>query len=160
MDDKLPDLCDHYPDEAQWVPIQWRDYGAVNTFEGRVRTVRCYHDNSKVKALLATPGDGQVLVVDGSGAMDRALLGDLIGQSAVDNGWAGIVIAGPVRDVATLATLPVGIKALGVCPIKTQKRDQGDVDVSITLEGVTMTAGMYLYADLNGVVVCANPLSA
>ncbi|OOE98354.1 putative 4-hydroxy-4-methyl-2-oxoglutarate aldolase [Salinivibrio sp. IB643] len=159
MDDKLPDLCDQHPDAVQWVPMQWFDYGGKRGFEGRVRTVRCYRDNSKVKALLASPGDGQVLVVDGSGAMDRALLGDLIGQSAVDNHWAGIVIAGPVRDAATLSTLPLGIKALGVCPIKTHKYGQGEVDVAITLAGITLTAGDYLYADQNGVIVCTNPLN-
>ncbi|OOE81241.1 ribonuclease activity regulator protein RraA [Salinivibrio sp. ML198] len=158
MDDKLPDLCDNHPEAVQWIPLQWQNYGAHCCFEGRVRTVRCYHDNSKVKAMLATPGEGQVLVVDGSGAMDRALLGDLIAQSAVDNGWAGVVIVGPVRDAATLATLPIGIKALGVCPIKTQKRDQGDVDVALALNGVSVRAGDYLYADLNGVIVCAEPL--
>ncbi|OOE87845.1 ribonuclease activity regulator protein RraA [Salinivibrio siamensis] len=158
MDDKLPDLCDSHPEAVQWIPLQWQNYGAHCCFEGRVRTVRCYHDNSKVKAMLATPGEGQVLVVDGSGAMDRALLGDLIAQSAVDNGWAGVVIVGPVRDAATLATLPIGIKALGVCPIKTQKRDQGDVDVALALNGVSVRAGDYLYADQNGVIVCAEPL--
>ncbi|WBA09097.1 putative 4-hydroxy-4-methyl-2-oxoglutarate aldolase [Salinivibrio kushneri] len=160
MDDKLPDLCDNYPDAVQWLPMQWHDYGAKSCFEGRVRTVRCHHDNSKVKAILATPGEGQVLVVDGSGAMDRALLGDLIAQSAVDNGWAGVVIAGPIRDVATLSSLPIGIKALGVCPIKTQKRDQGEVDVALALEGVPVMAGHYLYADYNGVVVCTEPLAS
>ncbi|ODP95709.1 MULTISPECIES: putative 4-hydroxy-4-methyl-2-oxoglutarate aldolase [Salinivibrio] len=159
MDDKLPDLCDNHPEAVQWLPVQWQDYGGKRCFEGRVRTVRCHHDNSKVKAMLATRGEGQVLVVDGSGAMDRALLGDLIAQSAVDNGWAGVVIAGPVRDAATLATLPIGIKALGVCPIKTQKRDQGEVDVALALEGVSVMAGHYLYADANGVVVCAEPLT-
>ncbi|OOF26161.1 ribonuclease activity regulator protein RraA [Salinivibrio proteolyticus] len=159
MDDRLPDLCDNHPDAVRWLPIQWQDFGAVSGFEGRIRTVRCYHDNSKVKELLATPGQGQVLVVDGGGAMDRALLGDMIGKSAVDNGWAGVVIAAPVRDVATLAILPIGIKALGVCPIKTQKRDWGEVDVVLTLEGVLVTPGDYLYADKNGVLVCAQPLS-
>lgn len=58
-------------------------------------TVKCFEDNSRVKSLLNSDGkdkdgNGKVLVVDGGGSMRCALLGDMIAQSAIDNGWAGL----------------------------------------------------------------------
>ena len=48
--------------------------------------------------LLATEGKGKVLVVDGGGSLRCALLGDMIGESAVKYGWEGVIIYGCVRD--------------------------------------------------------------
>ena len=35
-----------------------------------------------------------MLVVDGGGSLERALMGDMIAAIAADNGWAGVVING------------------------------------------------------------------
>ncbi len=75
-----------------------------------------------VKQLLATDGTGKVLLVDGGASTSKALMGDLIAQSAVDHGWQGVVIYGAVRDVATLATMQLGVKALAAVPIKTERK--------------------------------------
>ncbi|WP_455868255.1 RraA family protein, partial [Proteus mirabilis] len=69
-----------------------------------------------VKQILATAGEGAVLVVDGGGSLASALMGDLIAASAVRCGWAGVIIVGAVRDRAALAELPLGVKALGSNP--------------------------------------------
>jgi regulator of ribonuclease activity A len=73
-------------------------YGRLNAFDGPIATVKCYEDNSKVREALAEPGNGRVLVVDGGGSQRRALLGDMLGELAVKNGWKGIVINGCIRD--------------------------------------------------------------
>ena len=98
------DLVDQHGDALASSDLQLRQYGGLRSFTGTVRTVRCFQDNALVKQVLATPGEGQVLVVDGDGSLHSALMGDLIAASAVAHGWAGVVVHGAVRDVAALAT--------------------------------------------------------
>ncbi|MBR9727864.1 putative 4-hydroxy-4-methyl-2-oxoglutarate aldolase [Shewanella intestini] len=153
MLDLLPDLFDQYADDLQLVSLHWQSFGLKSVFHGQVVTVSCFEDNSKVKQLLASPGKGRVLVVDGKGSMNKALLGDLIAKSAIDNQWEGIIIRGCIRDVATINTLNLGVKALGTHPIKTEKFDKGSVNIALKIGQVTITPEMYIYADLNGVAV-------
>lgn len=153
LDDLLPDLFDAFPEKLNLVNQPWINYAGKAVFAGEIVTVSCFEDNSKVKAVLATPGQGKVLVVDGQGSFARALLGDLIAQSALDNGWEGIVISGCIRDAGAIAKMPFGVKALGTTPIKTEKRDLGELNVPITLAEVSILPGMMLYADLNGIAV-------
>lgn len=149
------DLVDEHGGKLRVCGTQFRQFGGQRVFSGPVRTVSCYQDNGLVKELLATPGAGAVLVVDGRGSLDTALTGDLIAQSAVDNGWAGLVINGAVRDSAVLAGLPIGIKALGTIPRKSSKAGNGQVDVPVGFGGVTFHPGDLLYADDDGVVLLA-----
>ena len=106
-----------------------------------------------VKQLLARPGMGKVLVVDGGGSLDKALMGDLIGQSAVDNGWSGVVINGAIRDAGALAQMPLGIKALGTVPVKTARKGLGDVNCPLVFGNQTVMTGMLIYADDNGLAI-------
>ena len=94
-----------------------------------------------LKERLSQPGEGRVLVVDGGGSYRCALLGDNIGGLAVGNGWAGIVVNGCVRDVAALAELPIGIKALGTNPRPSAKGGDGEVDVPVTFGGAEFRPG-------------------
>ncbi|QDZ91239.1 putative 4-hydroxy-4-methyl-2-oxoglutarate aldolase [Shewanella decolorationis] len=153
MLDLLPDLFDHYPSKLTLLPIQFRPYGGKRLFWGEVVTVKCFEDNSKVKEILAQPGHGKVLVVDGGASPRRALLGDLIAQSALDNGWQGVIVNGYVRDVARLSTFNLGVYALGAMPIKTEKLNQGQINVPIEIGGVTVKPGMMIYVDENGVAI-------
>lgn len=94
-----------------------------------------------------------MLVVDGGGSLHTALMGDLIAASAVQNGWAGVVINGAVRDVLELALLDLGIKALGSNPRRSEKTGAGDRDVTVSFGGATFTPGARLVSDDDGVVV-------
>ncbi|WP_353113784.1 ribonuclease E activity regulator RraA [Microbacterium sp.] len=147
------DLYDDHGDALQSLPIQLRSFGGTTTFEGPIRTVRCFQDNLLLKDLLATPGDGAVLVVDGDGSFGTALMGDMIAQSAVDNGWVGVVIHGCVRDSVALGGMPLGVKALGTNPRKSAKTGAGDLDVELSFGGVVFRPGARLYADEDGVLV-------
>mgnify|MGYP001500092018 CR=1 FL=1 len=135
----------------------FRSFGGRRAFGGRVRTVRCFEDNTSVKALLEGPGDGQVLVVDGAGSLRRALVGGNIAAAAARNGWAGVVVHGAVRDVAELAACDVGILALATIPLPTERRRPGDVDLPLMIEGAWVRPGDWLYADADGVVVSDTP---
>ena len=147
------DLYDEYEEQLQSCDLQLRQYGGRRAFAGQVVTVRCREDNALVKQVLATPGEGRVLVVDGGGSLHTALMGDLIAASAVQNGWAGVVINGAVRDVAALAELDLGIKALGSNPRKSAKTGAGDRDVVVSFGGATFTPGARLVSDDDGVVI-------
>lgn len=149
----VADLCDEHEQTAEVCELQFRDLGGRRAFSGRIRTVRCHEDNSLVKATLAEPGDGCVLVVDGGGSLHRALVGDMLAASGVENGWAGIVVNGAVRDAAVLATLDIGIKALGTNPMRSVKRGEGIVDTPVAFGGVVFVPGDQLHADEDGVVV-------
>ncbi|GAA1701865.1 ribonuclease E activity regulator RraA [Microbacterium sediminicola] len=147
------DLYDERGDELASLSLQLRDLGGRRAFDGPVRTVRCFRDNALVKQTLNTPGAGAVLVVDGGGSLESALVGDLIAGSAVENGWAGIIVNGVVRDTEALAGLSIGIKALGTNPRKSAKAGVGDVDVPVTIADVTFIPGRHVWADADGILV-------
>lgn len=155
------DLCDQHKHDTSGafrvLPPVFRDFGARTKFAGPVATVKCFEDNSLVKAALESPGEGRVLVVDGGGSLRRALVGGNIGQAAARNGWAGVVIDGCVRDVAELAGCEVGIRALAAMPLPTERRQQGLADLPVQVQGVWVRPGDWLYADEDGIVVMGAP---
>jgi regulator of ribonuclease activity A len=158
------DLCDTHKNDSSGdfrvLPPVFRDFGGLQAFAGPVATVKCHEDNSHVKAAVDSPGLGRVLVVDGGGSLRRALVGGNLGAAAARNGWAGIVVDGCVRDVAELAQERVGIRALASMPLPTEKRQQGQSDVAVTIQGVPIHPGDWLYADADGMVVSRRPLHA
>lgn len=158
MSVSLPDICDEYPDDVYAAAPLFGDYGARLRFHGEIVTVKCFEDNSLVKDLVGQAGNGRVIVVDGGGSMRRAMLGDLLAAQASENGWQGILINGCVRDVEILRTIELGVKALGVHPVKTDKRGEGQLGIDVEFAGVRFHAGDHLYADENGVVVARRDL--
>jgi regulator of ribonuclease activity A len=147
------DLCDTHGDRLRVLGLPWRDFGGRIAFCGAISTVLAFEDNSRVREGVAEPGKGRVLLIAGGGSLRRSLLGDVLAQQAVANGWAGVVIDGALRDAAVIATLDLGVKALATCPRKTDKRGQGLRDVPIEIAGVVVQPGEWLYADGDGVVV-------
>jgi regulator of ribonuclease activity A len=155
------DLCDTHKAASDGafrvLPPVFRDFGKRSRFAGLVSTVKCFEDNSMVKAALESPGQGRVLVVDGGASLRRALVGGNIGASAARNGWAGVVVNGCVRDVAELAECDVGIRALAVIPLPTERRNEGQRDVPVLIDGVWVRPGDWLVADADGIVIMARP---
>ena len=164
------DFCDVHKGDSSGdfrvLPPVFRDFGALATFSGPVETVKCFEDNTLVKAAVDAQGwldtpqgrVAKVLVVDGGGSLRRALLGGNLGAAAARNGWAGVVIDGCVRDSAELATQAVGIRALAPIPLPTEKRSEGQSQVAVHIQGVWVRPGDWLYADADGMVVSSKPL--
>lgn len=154
------DLCDAHKEgqTLRVLPPVFKDYGMRRRFHGPVSTVKCFEDNSLVKAAVDSAGEGRVLVVDGGGSLRRALMGGNLGASAARNGWAGVVIDGCVRDVAELAVCDLGIRALASMPMPPVKRNEGQRDVPVQVQGVWLQAGDWLYADEDGIVVADRAL--
>lgn len=154
------DLYDHHEADARVIHAQFGDFGARTSFCGKAVTARCHEDNSVVKRLAAQPGRGKVMIVDGAGSLRCALLGDMIAQNAVDNGWEGIIILGAVRDRALLAAMDIGVKALGTTPRKSVRRDVGDIDIAIEMGGVLILPGDQIFADPDGVLILSPDMAA
>jgi regulator of ribonuclease activity A len=155
MSDFAPtaDLCDEHGPGLPSCDTQFRQYGGRTRFQGTIVTVRSHEDNALLKKAVAEPGHGKVIVVDGSGSLHCAMIGDKMAEQAHSNGWEGIVINGAVRDAATLAALDIGIKALGTNPRKSHKHGAGQHNVPVSFGGVVFTPGAKLVSDEDGVVV-------
>jgi regulator of ribonuclease activity A len=147
------DLYDEHGENLGSCDTQFRQFGGHRTFAGPAVTVRCFEDNTLLKSIISTPGNGGVLVVDGGGSVHKALMGDMIARIAVDNGWAGIVIYGAVRDTSVLAGLPIGIKSLGSNPRKSDKTGAGETNVPVTFGGATFSPGDHVFCDEDGIAI-------
>ena len=151
------DLCDlHKPDSSgdfRVLPPVFARFGGRLKFAGRVSTVKCFEDNSSVKAALDEVGAGRVLVVDGGASMRCALVGGNLAALGARNGWAGIVVDGCVRDEAEMAALPIGVRALALHPRRSEKRGEGRRDVAVRLQGVVIEPGDWIVADADGLIV-------
>ncbi|MDN5905485.1 MAG: ribonuclease E activity regulator RraA [Micrococcaceae bacterium] len=147
--------CDLFDDDEslQTLSLQLQNLGGRTRFSGPVRTIRCDRDNALLKQTLNSPGAGAVLVVDGGGSLETALMGDMIGEAAVANGWSGVVIHGCIRDRVALAGLDLGVKAMGSNPRKSSKHGTGEADVVLSFGGVDFRPGAMLHSDEDGIVV-------
>ena len=172
-DSSTCDLCDSHKaglltaddDAFRVLPPVFHSYGGRAKFSGPVLTVKCFEDNSVLKAAVESDGRietpagpvGQVLVVDGGGSVRRALLGGNLAAAAARNGWAGLVIDGAVRDSAELAACDVGIRALALIPLPTDRRGEGQRGLPVQIQGVWVRSGDWLVADADGIVVLPAP---
>jgi regulator of ribonuclease activity A len=163
MSPTTADLCDRYEDllrnhSLRILATALHSYGGRPVFFGQIATVRLFEDNSFVRATLEESGSGRVLVIDGGGSLRRAVLGDQLAELAVRNHWAGIVVNGCIRDSAALASMDIGVLALATHPRKTDKRNIGKLNVSVSFGNVRFEPGEWLYADQDGVLVSTKPL--
>ena len=153
------DIYDDNESVVRTCATQFRDLGGIKSFHGPIRTVKCHRDNQLFRALLDEPGEGAVVVVDGGGALESALMGDIIAAKGLANGWAGVIINGVVRDSVELGRIRFGAKALGTNPAKSSKTGAGEIDVPVEFGGVRFEPGHWVYCDEDGVLVSPEELS-
>jgi regulator of ribonuclease activity A len=151
---KTADLSDEYfeIDKLQICEPIFSSYGGRPKFHGKIQTIHCFEDNSKVREAVSRDGKGCVLVVDAGASLRCAMLGDLLAAKAVKNNWAGIIMNGLIRDSVDISTMALGVKALGTYPLKSVKRDLGVHNVPVSFAGVTFTPNEYVYVDEDGIV--------
>lgn len=158
------DLCDAHKSDAtgsfRVLPPIFKHFGGREKFAGPVATVKCFEDNTLVKQAVETAGQARVLVVDGGGSLRKALVGGNLAAAAARNGWRGVLVYGCVRDCAELAASDVGIAALALMPMPTEKRGEGQGHVVLDIAGVRVAPGDWLYADADGVVLSVRPVHA
>ncbi|KAJ8485593.1 hypothetical protein OPV22_018078 [Ensete ventricosum] len=128
-------------------------YGRRQVFSGPVVTLKVFEDNVLVREFLEERGNGRVLVVDGGASMRCAILGGNPVQQAQNNGWAGIIVNGCIRDVDEINGCDIGVRALAPHPMKANKKGIGEKHVAINLAGTRIFDGEWLYADTDGILV-------
>ena len=158
MSFSTPDLSDENPDAKALAPIL-KNLGGKKVFWGKIETLQCPDDNSFLKRLLNSEGEGKILVVDANAVPTVALLGDMIAEAGVKNNWSGIIINGYVRDIDVLSKLNIGVQALGTMPVRSEKKNQGQIGVNISFGGLTFSSGDYVYADNDGLLLSKKELN-
>lgn len=155
---KTADLCDDYSDDLVILSQEFKSYGKVSSFCGIISTIKCFNDNSMVREAVNTDGSNKVLVVDGEGSTECALLGDMLAETAFKNNWSGIIINGCIRDSDIIASIDLGVFALSTIPIKSVKKGIGENNVNISFMNATFKPGEYIYADLDGIIISEKEL--
>lgn len=147
------EICDIYSDQVDVVEPIFSSFGGASSYFGQITTVKCFESNGLIAEVLEEDGRGKVLLVDGGGAVRRALIDAELAQLALDNGWEGIIVYGAVRQIDILETLDIGIHALAPIPVGAEDSNIGEVDTPVNFGGVTFLPEDYVYADLSGIVL-------
>ncbi len=158
------DICDANEDKIaagtlSVLPPVFQKFGKRVAFSGQAATLKVFEDNVLVRSTLETPGNGRVLVVDGGGSLRCALVGGNLGVLAEKNGWAGIIVNGCIRDSAEINACDIGVRALATHPQRSIRKGVGDRDVAVSIAGVTVRPGNWIFADADGVLVSSEDLA-
>ena len=125
---------------------------------GQVSTVFCPDDNSLVREMLSVDGQQKILFVDGAKSDNVALLGDNLVELAKENNWKGIIVNGRIRDVEIISKMDIAVFALGTCPRKSNKKNQGKKDIELLVDELAIKPDDWIYADINGILLSGSEL--
>lgn len=121
---------------------------------GTARTVEVAGgDNAGVHEAIDSLEPGDVLVVNGHGVRDRALVGELIAERLRARGCVGLVVDGAVRDVGDLEEIGFPVFARAVTPAGPYRHGPFRVGVPVAIGGVVVHTGDVVVADGDGVAV-------
>ena len=99
------------------------------------------------------------MLVDGNAKSENvALLGDNLAALAEKNNWKGIIVNGRIRDAEIISEMDIAVFALGTCPRKSSKKNQGDKDIELSIDGLTLKPDDWVYADINGILISDSEL--
>ena len=121
---------------------------------GIAHTIRCYPaDYLTLLKALAEAREGEVLVVDGGGVPEAALLGTLMAIEARRKGLRGFVVDGAVRDLRGLKRVGVPVFARAVTPRVGTAEYLQETQLPIICGGAPVQPGDVVRGDEDGVVV-------
>lgn len=110
-------------------------------------------DNTGILRAIREANPGDVLVVDGKGYTERAVSGDFVLALAQNMGLQGIVLDGAIRDIQEIRALdfPVFYRATTIAA--SLKGAPGELQVPVSVGGVSVQPGDIIVGDANGVIV-------
>jgi len=121
---------------------------------GQARTVTSMvGDNGAAHAAIGMMEAGEVLVMDARGHTETAVWGGIMTRAAMQQGIAGLVLDGALRDAAEIRELGFPAFAAGVCPAGPSKGFGGVIDGPISCGGCPVKPGDIVLADDDGVAV-------
>lgn len=154
------DLCDTHPDKVSVLGPGYSNYGGATSCFGQVVTIKLDRNNADLITLLRDEdGQGKVVVVDSEQAY-FAIVGEMLMKYSQQNGYAGIILNGYVRDTVQIQDIPVALYAMGTCSRKSIPVTKGQRDIPLSFGGIDFTPGDYVYADHDGVIVTNEILQA
>lgn len=151
-------LADRFGSEVEAAEPILPSFGGRTRFHGAIITLDIYEDRGLIQEILQEPGEGKVLVVDGGGSIQRALVGQELAQLGEENGWQGIIIYGCVRHAARLSEMAIGIRALASSPLPPSEHGRGSRHKPVHFAGITFREGQFVYADEDGVLIAPRDL--
>jgi 4-hydroxy-4-methyl-2-oxoglutarate aldolase len=104
--------------------------------------------------MLEAPGEGDVLVIDGSSATGRIVFGQITAMSCRAKGISGVVIDGGTRDVLEIREVGYPVFARYITPLHAPISLVGaELNVPISCGGVLVNPGDLVVGDIDGVLV-------
>jgi len=110
-------------------------------------------DNLMIHKAIDIGSYGDVMVVDGGGDIERALLGEIMCKIGQKNGISGYVVDGAIRDAEAIRQMGFPVFAKGTNPGGPFKEGPGKINVAISCAGVPVNPGDVIVGDSDGVVV-------
>ena len=110
-------------------------------------------DNQGIHRALQQAQPGDVIVVAGGGDTSRALLGELIGERALNQRIAGFALDGAARDAETLGEIGMPVFARATTPAGPYKDGPSRLGTPIAFGGVPVLPGDIVVGDSDGIVV-------
>jgi len=136
-------------------------YHKNGVMAGRAFTVKTAPgDNEFIYKALDQIAPGDVIVVDGGGYMNRALIGEVMSSIARSRGSAGIVIYGAIRDCADIYTQDFPVYAKGVCHLGPYKNGPGELNIPVNIGGMIVNPGDIIVGDTDGIVAIRPEIAA
>ncbi len=146
------DIYDVHHASLEVCELPFRSFGQRRSFFGPCSTLTTFEDHKPVLAALQEAGRNRVLVVDGKGSLRVGLMGDRLAEIGANNGWAGLVINGAIRDSAGIDKLAIGVKALGTTARRGWTPGSSERDVPLLLGVAKFAPGDWVYADPDCVI--------
>jgi regulator of RNase E activity RraA len=133
-----------------------RPYHKGGAMAGTAVTVRTRPgDNLAIYRALDLCRPGDVLVIDGGGDANQALVGEILSKLAESLGLAGFVIDGAIRDLDAIAGRDFPVFARSVTHRGPYKHGPGEINVPVAVGGLAVNAGDIVVGDGTGVVAFA-----
>lgn len=109
-------------------------------------------DNHAIVAAFENLRAGDVLVVDGGGDLNQALVGRLLMSKARCAGVAGFVIDGAIRDVSAFEEADFPCFARGVTHRGPFKLGPGELNIPVAIDGMIVNPGDLIIGDEDGLI--------
>jgi 4-hydroxy-4-methyl-2-oxoglutarate aldolase len=95
-----------------------------------------------------------VIIAAAGGSMRSGIWGELLTTAARNQGCAGVIVDGAVRDLSKMRSMQYPVFARGVCIYDSKDRQRViDMDVPVEIDGVRLSPGDLVIADEDGIVV-------
>lgn len=156
----VADLCDAHGPRAKVLHAPFRHFTALTRFAGPARLFQITGPDQFLADSLRQQGRGAVAVVSVATVPGPAVFGEGMARSAEENGWAGVVIVGNLRDVALIRPRMIGVAATGVAPFIHREGPAGLEVETLHVAGAALEAGDMIVADEDGIIALDRDLAA